>query len=78
MAGSPASRFTIVGAAKNDIPGQRRRSAAISSPSTPPDCGTTLTAPRATCGSPYSPEPCDSGAAWRMQSCGITGSMSAK
>ena len=51
-AGSPASRFTIVGAAKNDIPGQRRSSAAISSPSTPPDCGKTLTAPRATCGSP--------------------------
>ena len=24
MAGSPASRFTIVGAAKNDIPGHRR------------------------------------------------------
>ncbi len=78
MAGSPASRFTMVGAANNDMPGQRPRRAAISSPSTPPECGTTLTAPRATCGSPYSPEPCDSGAACRMQSRGITWSMSAK
>jgi hypothetical protein len=49
-AGSPVSRFTIVGAAKNDIPGQRSRRAAISSPS--PDRGRTLTAPRATWGSP--------------------------
>ena len=52
MAGSAASRFTMVGAAKNVIPGHRRSSAAISSPSTPPDSGTTLTAPRATWGSP--------------------------
>ena len=52
MARSAASRFTMMGAAKNDIPGQRFRTAAISSPSTPPDCGTTLTAPRATWGSP--------------------------
>jgi hypothetical protein len=52
MAGSSASRFTMVGAAKNDIPGQRARSAAISSASTPPDYGMTLTAPLATCGSP--------------------------
>jgi hypothetical protein len=74
-AGSPASRFTIVGAAKNDIPGQRCSSAAISSPS--PDRGRTLTAPRAMCGSPYSPAPCDSGATWRMLSCGVTASMSA-
>jgi len=48
MARSSASRFTMVGAAKNDIPGQRPSRAAISSPSTPPDCGTTLTAPLAT------------------------------
>ena len=68
----------MVGAAKSDMPGQRVRRAAISSPSTPPDSGTTLTAPRATCGSPYSPEPCDSGAACRTLSCGLTWSMSAK
>ena len=37
---------------ERDIPGQRPRRAAISSASTPPDPGTTLTAPRATWGSP--------------------------
>ena len=47
MAGDAARRLTMIGAAKNDIPGQRGRSEAISSGSVPPDSGVMLTAPRA-------------------------------
>ncbi len=78
MAGSVASRLTIVGAAKKVTPDHRRSRPAISAPSTPLDAGITLTAPRATCGKPYRPEPCEIGAAWSTASPGPTGSMSAK
>ena len=49
-AGASTSRFTIVGAAKKRLRFHAPTSAAISSASKPPDAGTTLTAPRATCG----------------------------
>ena len=55
--------------------GPRRRAAAqISSGSKPPDSGTTLTAPAATCGRTYRPEPCDSGAGCSSASPGATAS----
>ena len=43
------SRFTMVGAANIELPGQWPMSAKISLGSKPPDCGTTFTASRATC-----------------------------
>ena len=47
-AGHSMSRFTIVGAANIDVPGQARNSEKISSGSKPPDSGTTLTPRRVT------------------------------
>ena len=77
-AGASTTRFTIVGAAKKRLRGQARSSAKISSASNPPDSGITFTAPRATCGTTYRPEPCDSGAGCRIASPGAIASTSVR
>ncbi len=68
----------MVGAKKNEQPGQRSISRRVSATSKPPEAGITVFAARATCGRPYRPEPWLIGAEWIMQSVGSTLSTSPK
>ena len=71
-------RVIIVGAAKKLDPLRAFTIEKISSGAKCPLSGMALHAALATCESEYSPEPCETGAAWMRVSPGSTWSMSAK
>src|SRR3546814_18265074 len=74
ISGALIRRVTMVGAKKNEQPGQRAISRSVSATSKPPDSGITVFAALATCGSPYRPAPWLIADDWIIHSVGRIGS----